>query len=303
MSERIFYIDLFSKTNSNFYWLAAFEKLGVVQHFDIRNKEERLENIILDFKPTHIHLGGSVKHYRSVDPKLLSRIKKKLSCGISVFYGDAPYSEYHIELAKVVDCIYISNKTHIQINAKKGFSNFQYLPCPTEPRVFKYYPTQIKYDLLFIGANTGNDRRTLLEEIAKKFDLVVAGARWEGTELHYLPATYGKGFSVLCGQAKISLGIHRRAGLNLDSYFSNRLLNLLASRAFVIHVYSKGMEDLFENHKHFVWFKSEQELFAMIDYYLKHPKKRQEIAKQGQKEILTQHTFDHHVKKIIKECK
>ena len=303
MSERIFYIDLFSKTNSNFYWLAAFRRLGTTSHFDTRNKKERLESIILDFKPTHIHLGGSVKPGRSVNAGMLCRVKDKLGCSVSVFYGDARYSEYHTELARVVDYVYISNKTHIQINAGKGFSNFRYLPCPTEPRIFRYYPAEIKYDLLFIGGSSGDYRRALLKRVAKKFDLIVAGTQWKGMGFRYLPAIYGKEFSILCGQAKISLGFNHNVGLTLDGYFSNRLPNLLASRAFVIQTYSKGLEKIFGNRKHLVWFKSEAELFSIIAYYLKHPKERENIAKRGQQAILTHDTYDHHVKKIIRECK
>ena len=189
----------------------------------------------------------------------------------------------------------------IHVNAKKGFLNFRYLPCPTEPQIFRYYPAETKYDLLFIGGSQGSYRRPLLKRIAKRFDLIVAGTGWEGTGFHYLPAIYGKGFSVLCGQAKISLSFNSKAGLILDGYFSNRLPNLLASRAFVIQTYSKGLEKIFGNRKHLVWFKSESELFSLLDYYLKQPKEREKIAKRGQKEILAKYTFDHHVRKMIKE--
>lgn len=302
MAERIFYIDMFEKTNSNFYWLAAFKKLGIVQHFDVRRRKERLESTILDFKPTHIHLGGSVKTGRSVDAKVLNRIKNKLDCGISVFYGDCDYSTYHVRLAGVVNYVYISNRTHVRINAKKGFSNFRYLPCPTEPRIFKYYPAKIKYDLLFIGGNNDPYRKELLKRVAKRFNLVVVGPKWENTGLRFLQPTYGKGVSILCGQAKIALGFCREIGLNLDGYFSNRLPNLLASRVFVVQTYSKGIENLFGNRKHLVWYKSEPELFSLLDYYLKHPKERAEIAKRGQKEILARYTFDHHARKMVKEC-
>lgn len=302
MVNRIFYIDLFSKTNSNFYWADAFSRVGVTQTFETRERKEHLKELILEFKPSHIHLGGSVKPGRSVNPVLLAQVKEVLGCGISSFYGDCAYSEYHLKLAEVVDYVYISNKTHAQINAGKGFQNFRYLPCPTEPRVFRYYPARRDCDLLFIGGNNDEYRKELLERVDKKFDLVVVGPDWEDTGLCFLPPTYGRGFSTLCGQAKISLGFNRKAGLTLDGYFSNRLPNLLASRAFVVQTYSAGLEKLFRNHGHLVWYKSESELFSLLDYYLKHPKKRESIAKSGQQEILAGYTFDHHVRKMIKEC-
>ncbi len=299
--NRIFYIDLFSKTNSNFYWADAFSRVGVTQTFDTRESKEKLRDVILEFEPSHIHLGGSVKPGRSVNPALLAEVKRILGCGISSFYGDCAYSKYRIKLAEVVDYVYISNKTHVRINIGKGFLNFRYLPCPTEPRIFRYYPSKEECDLLFIGGNNDDYRRELLKRVDEKFDLTVAGPDWEDTGLCFLPPTYGKGFSILCGQAKIALGFCREAGLTLDGYFSNRLPNLLASRAFVVQTYSKGIENLFGNHKHLVWYKSESELFSLLNYYLKHTKERREIATRGQREILAGYTFDHHVRKMIKD--
>ena len=196
MTERIFYIDLFLKTNSNFYWLAAFKKLGTVQHFDVRHKKERLESVILNFEPTHIHLGGSVKAKRSVNVKMLRRVKDKLDCGISAFYGDRPYSEYHLRLAQVVaDYVYISNKTHVKQNAEKGVFDCKYLPCPTEPDIFKYHPTEQIYDVVFSGWDNDASRRRILNMLHKKFDLYVAGPNWEGTHFNSLGPAFGADFA------------------------------------------------------------------------------------------------------------
>ena len=304
MAERIFYVDLFEKTNSNFYWLNAFRKLGVVQHFDIRSKKERLESIILDFAPTHIHLGGSVKPGRSVDARMLRRVKDELNCGVSAFYGDRPYSEYHLRLARVAaDYVYISNKTHVKQNIEKCVFNCAYLPCPTEPSIFKYCPSEQIYDVVFPGWNNDPSRRRILGAIHEKFNLSVAGPNWAGTQFKSLSPAFGEDFAKLCGQTKIMLSLIGDEWRHLEGYFSNRLPNVLASRCFLIQTYSNGLEDLFTNHKHLVWYKSDQKLFAMIDYYLKHPKEREEVAKSGQEEVLAHYTFTHHTKKIIEECR
>lgn len=303
MAERIFYIDLFERTNSNFYWLNAFKRLGIVSHFDARNKKEQLESMILDFKPTHIHLGGSVKPGRSVDARMLRRIKNKLGCGISVFYGDRPYSAYHLRLAKIcADFVYISNKTHVKQNIEKGVFNCASLPCPTEPSIFRYYPSKQIYDVVFPGWNNDVSRRRILNMVYEKFNLYVAGPNWESTHFRSLSPAFGADFAKLCGQTKIMLSLIGDKWRHLEGYFSNRLPNVLGSRCFLIQTYSSGIEDLFMNHKHLVWYKSDQELLALIDYYLKHPKEREEIAKNGQREILAGYTFDHHVRKMIREC-
>lgn len=304
MSERIFYIDLFSKTNSNFFWLNAFKRLGIVQHFDARNKKKRLENLILDFEPTHIHLGGSVKSKRRVDAKMLRRIKDKLGCGISVFYGDGAYSDYHFWLAQMAaDYVYISNKTHIKQNIEMGVFNCVYLPCPTEPSIFKFCPSEQVYDVVFSGSSNDISRRRTLNILHEKFDLFVAGSNWEGRHFKFLSPAFGEDFAKLCGQTKIMLSLIGDRWQHLEGYFSNRLPNVLSSRCFLIQTYSNGLEDLFTNHKHLVWYKSDQELFTMIDYYLKHPKEREEIAENGQREILAHYTFIHHARKMIEECR
>lgn len=133
---KILYIDLFRKENSNLFWLKAFQKHGEVQTFDIREDFNTLVPQIAHFRPDHIHLGGSVKR-GILSPQLLAQVKATFGCTISVFYGDGRYSTYHRDLGKVVDYIYITNKTHIEKNKTLGLSNFCYLPCPTDPEIFK----------------------------------------------------------------------------------------------------------------------------------------------------------------------
>ena len=110
---KILYIDLFRKENSNPYWLKAFKKLGMTHDFDIREPMETLAPVIESLRPDHIHMGGSVKN-GIIDPEYLAHVKTELGCTISVFYGDARYSDYHRDLSHVVDHIYITNKTHVR---------------------------------------------------------------------------------------------------------------------------------------------------------------------------------------------
>jgi len=233
---------------------------------------------------------------------MLARVRKDLGCSISSFYGDPPYSEYHLKLARVaVTYLYMTNKTHIDINAQQGATNIRFLPCPTEPRVFRPYPAKKIYDVLFVGRNNNRLRGQFLMEISRRCNLVVAGPGWAGTSLKALPPVWRADFSKLCGQTKIALGLVGSNWAHLRSYFSNRLPNTLASGAFQIQTYSVGLEDMFENGKHLVWYKSPEELFELIAYYLPRDKEREAIAAEGRKEVLKNYTFDSHVAKILRE--
>jgi len=300
--RRIFYIDHFSFENSNLYWLKAFQKVGKVKTFDIIKEDHKLlKKRIMNFKPVHIHLGGSVKD-NMVLPQLLFNVKSQLRCTISVFYGDALYSPYHCELARIVDCIYVSNKTHIRINEQKGLTNFEYMPCPTDDDIFYHQKCKKVYDVIFIGNNNQSTRLALLKRLANNFNLMVFGNGWEGTGLNYGKSVYGKKFTKVCNKAKICLGVIDSKWTELEAYFSNRLVNTLATRSFCIQRYTKGLEKIFTNQKHLVWYTTESELIKLIEYYLLNEKEREEIAAQGQQKVYENYTYKKSVKRIIEDA-
>ncbi|MCG9479558.1 MAG: methyltransferase domain-containing protein [Actinomycetia bacterium] len=297
--RKVFYIDYFSPDNSNFYWLKAFRKFRKTITFDIiREDMAFLNKKIMNFKPNHVHLGGSVKD-NMISSEFLSDLKKKLNCTISVFYGDAIYSSYHCELAKVSNYIYISNKTHIKVNKGKGFNNFKYMPCPTEPDVFKHYKSRKAYDVLFIGNNNQVLRLPLLKKLSRLFNVKVIGSAWENTGINFGNPVYGKGFSKYCSKAKINIGILDPKHTKLEAYFSNRLINTLATGSFYIQRYTPGLEKVFTNRKHLVWYTRENELIDLIKFYLVNGEERNKIAIKGQKEVYKKYTYEKSVKKIL----
>ena len=297
--KRIIHIDHFANTNTNAHWLKAFKKFGQVEAVEIYGSDiDLLMKKIMRFKPHHIHLGGSVKN-NMVPPDLLADVKKKLNCTVSALYGDAIYSEYHSELSKVIDYIYITNKTHIRVNKGRGLENFKYMPGPTNPEVFKHYEFRKKYDIIFIGNNNQASRLPLLERLSKTFNLKVFGAGWEGTNLNFSGHVFGEEFSKVCSRAKISIGIVDTKWENLEAYFSNRLVNTLATGCFFISCYTPEMEKIFTNRKHLVWYKNEDELFELIRHYLMNEEEREKIAIEGQKEVYENYTYEKSVKRIL----
>ncbi|MBW1996575.1 MAG: glycosyltransferase [Deltaproteobacteria bacterium] len=299
---RIFYIDLFRRVNSNPYWLKAFQKLGDTQAFDIRGDLSRLEPMLRAYGPDHVHLGGSVKK-GIIDPDILAGVKAECGCSISVFYGDARYSSYHCELAEVVDAVYINNKTHVRKNRELGYQNFHYLPCPTDPEVFRPIPGPKKYDVLFVGNNNSPGRSALLRKIHDLFKLTVVGRGWEGSPFNVLPESYGEDFSRIVGRARISLGLIDDTWIDLEACFSNRLVNMLACGAFFLQRYTPGLEGIFENYGHLVWYHTQDELISLIHRYLHLPLERTRIGARGREIVLAKFTYDLAVKNILQDSR
>ena len=303
LARKIFYIDFFHPANSNFYWLKAFHRFGQVKTFDIRRENRQLlESSMADFRPVHIHLGGSVKDW-VISPQLLSDVKRVLNCTISVFFGDPWYSLYHCELAEAVDYVYMSNMSHIRKNAGKGHLNFRYMPCPTDPDVFKCEGGKKIHDLVFIGSNHQSypSRLSMLKKLAEHFNLKVFGNGWENTGLNYGSPVYGPQFSRVCNQARICLGIVDDRYTDLEAYFSNRLVNTLATRSFLIHTYTPGLENVFTNRKHLIWYTNEEELFRQVEYYLEHDMEREKIAVEGQREVYLKYTYIESARRMLQD--
>ena len=300
--KKILYIDLFRKENSNPYWLKAFNKRGTVYAFDIRDPIDNLAPLIESLHPDHIHLGGSVKN-GIISPEFLARVRIDIGCTISVFYGDARDSAYHRDLSGVVDHIYVTNKTHIRQNRSRGLENFYYMPCGTDTEVFRPVKSEKIYDLLFVGNNNSRSRLDLLRKIHGRFDLSVAGRAWEGTGFKVLPQAYGPDFSRLVGQAKILIGLIDDAWIHLEACFSNRVVNTLACGGFLIQRYTPGLESVFNNHEHLVWYQTEEELFSLIDRYLCDPAGRERIGEKGRKRVTTDFTYDRAVSRILEDAR
>ena len=81
-------------------------------------------------------------------------------------------------------------------------------------------------------------------------------------------------------------------------YFSNRQLISISSGTMTLSKYIPGMEEYFENGKNIVWFNTEQECMQLIDFYLKNDDLREEIGKNGEKEIIKSHTYLERVKEL-----
>ena len=78
---------------------------------------------------------------------------------------------------------------------------------------------------------------------------------------------------------------------------SNRIFDALAAGAFIISDDVKGLEEILQDTV--VTYKNREDLNRKIDYYLKHPKEREEKAKKGQKIVLEKHTFANRVEQLI----
>ena len=93
--------------------------------------------------------------------------------------------------------------------------------------------------------------------------------------------------------------INLSISLPVEGYTSNRTYNILASRGFCLVAWFPGLEDLFENHKHLVWFSFYDEAVELAKRYLEKPQERDKIREAGYREYLASHTAAHRVDTML----
>lgn len=131
-------------------------------------------------------------------------------------------------------------------------------------------------------------RLRLLRRIAAAHDLVVWGPqgdpttrrRWRRVPVRLIewPA-YNSELVKICHAADVVLGLNTINSVEL--YFSNRTFLTLAAGGFHLTHYVPGLERMFRNHEHLVWFENDDECLDLIAHYRRRPRARARITTQG----------------------
>ena len=78
-----------------------------------------------------------------------------------------------------------------------------------------------------------------------------------------------------------------------------RCFDIMGAGGFLLTNFQSDLLRFFEPDKDFVYFESEADLLAKVDYYLTHPEEREAIAQNGYQKIREKHTFDHRVAEMM----
>lgn len=108
-------------------------------------------------------------------------------------------------------------------------------------------------------------------------------------------ADYWREAPVIFHNSKINLNLTLRS---IRSGIPLRVWDIMAAGGFCITNYQPELPLFFENGRDLVWFKTREELFEKIDYYLTHEEERVQIALSGRNKIKKYHTYAHRLDSI-----
>lgn len=307
---KIIYLGVFSPHCSDKYRVKGFEEAGYEVHaLDFRacTRENGLKNTwktVLNwldtFHPDIVFVNkGEV--FKPIHIKTL-----KLRCRLNgdkpkwlMFYGDHLLSlpTFLKKNAKSFDGILVEtdDPEFCDPLLKAGARNVFYHHSATDLSVFRKLP-QVKEtsDVAFFGNNyntfpLSKKRREIIAAlIHSDFKLKIYGASsWWG---YSNGLRWGDDFARAASESKIIVGISTTSGMN--KFASNRIWNSMACGMHLTYWF-KGIDEIFENHKHLVWFESVAEMLDLVNYYTRNDEKRLEIYKNGLEFIKNGHTYYH----------
>ena len=218
----------------------------------------------------------------------------------------SPVTSEQLGLAARVDLLCTVAEGQVEEFERAGVKRAAYLAEAHDPEL--HHPVEeaspaFRSEVAFIGKYSPSSplhatRGALIPPVAERFELTLYGQGWEELGLasgkgDVYPAQYRE----ICRGADIVLGCDWRHDVRW--YFSNRTWFTLGCRGFLITNYAPGLEEIFENHRHLVWYRSVEECLELITHYRERIDERARIAAEGHAFALAHRTYDHFARDLV----
>jgi predicted SAM-dependent methyltransferase len=277
--------DNYGYSQLGFHWdgqARAFKQLGYdTMLLDIRKdgNYENLKSKILNYQPDLIWLGlvECLSFVKWMENDI--RALRKSGCKVVYWFCD-PREPENLDLENILDFVFISNQGQVEdYKAAYCVDQVYYMPQACSPQFMHRVELQEKYDIGFTGALNGYShkaRTDVLKNLKKKYSVAVKN-------------NVRNNISDFYSKCRIVFGMN--SDFNKFLYTSNRLFVALGCGAFYLCQWFPGIQKLAKNHEHLVWFKTHDELFNLVDFYLEDETKRNRIRKQAERLAHSKHTY------------
>ena len=190
--------------------------------------------------------------------------------------------DWRLAKARKTDFNFVAQKRAEEDFRRDGIPNPIWMPHAVEPMAYPYIPSIKKHDICFVGHLNSQNRIDALDRMFKEFPNFFFGQR-----------LFEEAAEVYC-QSKIVFNISISDDINM------RVFEALSTRSFLLTNSVPTLELLFKDGVHLATYKTLDEAVEKAKYYLANDIGREMIAKQGQEEVLSKHTFRHRVETVLK---
>jgi hypothetical protein len=202
----------------------------------------------------------------------------------------APYIDYFISTGDTRGGI-------IKAYESIGARCFLGVPLPMNPTIFcKLKDIEKIFDATFVGGMKANRLEYITNIISKgAYVKYLGGGDSQKVQLGNIVKIYN--------QSRINLNFSS-SHENLDTNsrrILNRVFEVTLSGGFLLTEYAPGLENYFEIGREIECFETAQEAAEKIQYYLKHPEEREQIAERGYLRAQREYTGQVQFNKVFRE--
>lgn len=192
--------------------------------------------------------------------------------------------EYRLSMAKKADFVFCAQKRAVEEMKRDGVANPIWLPHAVEPLAYpKFDIATKKFDVCFIGHVNSPNREEALDRLFTEIP-----------NFDYGQALFEHAASRF-GNAKIGFNYSMLDDLNM------RTFEIMATGTMLLTNWIPTIEEVFEDGKHLVLYRSLDEMVDKVKYYLAHDEERERIAQAGYEEVIAKHTIQHRVDVMLNE--
>ncbi len=159
-----------------------------------------------------------------------------------------------------------------------------WLPLACDPLIHKKLDVKKKYDIGFVGTEGKKSRRKeLLDLIIKKYPNSFIGR------------VEFKKMSEIYSMSKIGFNYSINNDVNMRIFEVMNCGTMLLTN----HIKGNGFDEIFQDKKYLVVYRTKRELLRLIDFYLNNDEEREAIAEAGYEYVVNNHTYLHRLNLML----
>jgi len=192
--------------------------------------------------------------------------------------------DYRLSVAKKADFVFCAQKKGAEDMKRDGIANPIWLPHAFEPSAYPRFDILTKkYDICFVGHVSSQNRSDALDRMFMEFPNFYYGqALFDDAARKY-------------AETKVVFNIAMKEDLNM------RCFEVLGTQSFLLTDWVPSIDEIFEDGKHLVLYRSLDEAVDKAKYYLSHDEERERIALAGYEHVIKNHTMQNRVNTILGE--
>src|ERR1051325_10789424 len=210
-----------------------------------------------------------------------------LECPTAIWFGDYWPGDYHrLRYARLFDYVFVAPRDCLNDFVEAGCPQVHWLSFGCDLNFHRDHQVERMYDIGFVGYVNlveQQERLRLLMELSRRYRMN-----------EFLQPTYLHDMARIYSQSKIVVNMPNRGGFNM------RVYEPMACGAMLLtEDTGNGQKEYLKPGVHLEIYRSKEELFEKIDYYLTHEEERQKIAAAGQQEVRGKHQYTDRARTIL----